>query len=151
MIASCGVFKISQLIEPRIVRCSVLFSKPLHFAETFASFMGSSGLASRRTGKEEKEMLPQAILRRIRVRIIFTTDDPSDDLRYHEMAEKIHGITFLPAFRPDSYSNIFSDDWRSNVERICQLTGEDTALQGLVEALRKKDVLARSLIISHGD
>jgi len=29
----------------------------LHFAETFASFMGSSGLASRRTGKEEKEML----------------------------------------------------------------------------------------------
>jgi len=97
----------------------VFFSaNPLHFAETFAYFIGSSGLASRRTGKEEEEMLPQAILNRIRVRIIFTTDDPSDDLRYHEMAEKIHGITFLPTFRPDAYCNIFSDDWRSKVERI---------------------------------
>jgi TRAP-type C4-dicarboxylate transport system substrate-binding protein len=28
MIASCAIFKISQVIEPRIVRCSVLFSKP---------------------------------------------------------------------------------------------------------------------------
>lgn len=87
---------------------------------------------------QEKEMLPQAILKRIRARAICTTDDPSDDLRYHEMAEKIHGITFLPTFRPDAYCNIFSDDWRSNVERICQLTGEDTTLKGLVEALRKR-------------
>ena len=35
-----------------------------------------------------KEMLPQAILKRIRARVICTTDDPSDDLRYHEMAKK---------------------------------------------------------------
>ncbi len=87
---------------------------------------------------QEKEMLPQAILKRIRARAICTTDDPSDDLRYHEMAEKIHGIMFLPTFRPDAYCNIFSDDWRSNVERICQLTGEDTTLKGLVEALRER-------------
>lgn len=96
-------------------------------------------------------MLPQAILNRIRARVICTTDDPSDDLGYHRMAEGIDGMRFLPTFRPDAYCNIFSDDWRSNVERICQFTGEDKTLQGLVEALRKKDVLARSLIISHGD
>ena len=83
-------------------------------------------------------MLPQAILKRIRARVICTTDDPSDDLRYHEMAKKISGIIFLPTFRPDDYSNIFSDHWRSNVERICQLTGNDTTLTGLVEALRER-------------
>jgi glucuronate isomerase len=83
-----------------------------------------------------KEMLPQAILKRIGARVICTTDDPSDDLRYHEMAKKIRGITFLPTFRPDAYCNIFSDQWGSNVERICQLTGNDTTLTGLVEALR---------------
>ena len=87
---------------------------------------------------QEKEMLPQAILKRIRARAICTTDDPSDDLHYHEMAEKIHGITFLPTFRPDAYCNIFNDGWRSNVERICQLSGEDMTLKGLVEALRKR-------------
>ena len=83
-------------------------------------------------------MLPQAILKGIRARVIFTTDDPSDDLGYHGMAEGLDGITFLPTFRPDAYCNIFSDDWRPSVERICQLTGQDTTLQGLVEALRKR-------------
>jgi glucuronate isomerase len=87
---------------------------------------------------QEKEMLPQAILRKIRARAICTTDDPSDDLRYHKIAEKIHGIMFLPTFRPDAYCNIFSDGWRSNVERICQLSGEDITLKGLVNALRKR-------------
>jgi glucuronate isomerase len=87
---------------------------------------------------KEEEMLPQAILQRIRARVICTTDDPLDDLRYHEMARKIHGITFLPTFRPDAYCNVFSDDWRPNVERICHLTGNDTTLRGLVEALRER-------------
>ena len=87
---------------------------------------------------KEEGMLPQAILQRIGARVICTTDDPLDDLRYHEMAEKIHGITFLPTFRPDAYCNVFSDDWRSNVERICQLTGNNTTLRGLVGALRQR-------------
>jgi len=87
---------------------------------------------------QEEEMLPQAILRKIRAKAICTTDDPSDDLRYHEMAEKIQGITFLPTFSPDAYCNIFSDGWRSNVERICRLSGEDVTLKGLVNALRKR-------------
>jgi glucuronate isomerase len=85
-----------------------------------------------------KDMLPQAILKKIRTRVLCTTDDPVDDLCYHEMAKKIDGITFLPTFRPDAYCNIFTDDWRSKVERICQLTGNDTTFSGLVEALRER-------------
>jgi glucuronate isomerase len=67
---------------------------------------------------KQKDILPQAILKRIRARIIFTTDDPVDDLAYHKIAQKIEGITFLPTFRPDAYC------------------GQDIALKGLVEALR---------------
>lgn len=85
---------------------------------------------------KQKDMLPQAILKRIRARIIFTTDDPADDLYYHEMGNNIDGITFLPTFRPDAYCNIFGDKWKSNVEKICQLTRQETTLKGLVEALR---------------
>ncbi len=85
---------------------------------------------------QTKEMLPQSILKRIVVKIIFTTDDPADDLRYHKMANNIEGITFLPTFRPDAYCNIFDDNWKSNVKKICKLTGQDTTLKKLVEALR---------------
>jgi len=84
----------------------------------------------------QKEMLPQAILKKIGVRIICTTDDPADDLRYHKMAKRIDGITFIPTFRPDAYCNIFDGNWRVNVEKICQLTGQDTTFKGFVEALR---------------
>jgi glucuronate isomerase len=85
---------------------------------------------------KQKNMLPQAILKKIRARIIFTTDDPIDDLVYHKMAKKIEGITFLPTFRPDAYCNLFDDKWKSNVKKICQLTGQETTLKGLIEALR---------------
>jgi len=85
---------------------------------------------------KQKDMLPQAILKRIRAKIIFTTDDPADDLIYHKMSNNIEGITFLPTFRPDAYCNLFDDNWKSNVEKICQLTGQETTLKGLVEALK---------------
>jgi len=85
---------------------------------------------------KQKDMLPQATLKKIGAKIIFTTDDPVDDLAYHKMAQNIEGITFLPTFRPDAYCNIFDDKWKSNIEKICQLTGQETTLKGLVEALR---------------
>ena len=85
---------------------------------------------------KQRDMLPQAILKKIRAKIIFTTDDPADDLIYHKMANSIKGITFLPTFRPDAYCNIFDDKWKSNVKKICQLTGQKITLKGLVEALR---------------
>lgn len=85
---------------------------------------------------KQKDMLPQSILKKIEAKIIFTTDDPVDDLAYHKMAKNIEGITFLPTFKPDAYCNIFDDKWKSNVEKICRLTGQGITLKGVVEALR---------------
>ena len=85
---------------------------------------------------KQKEMLPQAILKKIRAKIIFTTDDPADDLEYHKIAKNIKGITFLPTFRPDAYCNIFDDNWKSNVEKICQLTTQDITFKDFIEALK---------------
>ena len=88
---------------------------------------------------KKEDMFPQAILKKVGARIICTTDDPIDDLRYHKMAkDNIEGIRFLPTFRPDAYCNIFDESWRKNVEKICELTGQDTTLKGLVEALRMR-------------
>jgi len=85
---------------------------------------------------QKEKMLPQALLKRAGAKIVCTTDDPADDLHYHKMAKHTVDITFCPTFRPDAYCNIFDDEWRVNVEKICQLTGQDTSLKGLVEALR---------------
>jgi len=85
---------------------------------------------------QRKEMFPQSILKKIGAKIIFTTDDPVDDLIYHKMANNIEGITFLPTFRPDAYCNIFEDNWKSNVEEICQLTAQDITFKGFIEALK---------------
>jgi len=91
-----------------------------------------------------KEMLPQAVLKRARSRVICTTDDPIDDLEYHTRAGKIEGIRFIPTFRPDAYANIFSESWRANVDRLLQKTREKASLQGLVDALRERhDFFAR--------
>jgi glucuronate isomerase len=86
----------------------------------------------------QPDMLPQAILKRIRAKVICTTDDPADDLAYHEQAKEIDGITFLPTFRPDAYGNIFDKNWRQNVKKICGLTGQDVTLRGLVRALQAR-------------
>jgi len=86
---------------------------------------------------QRKEMFPQSILKKIGAKIIFTTDDPVDDLIYHKMAKNIEGITFLPTFRPDAYCNIFEDNWKSNVEEICQLTAQDITFKDFIEALKK--------------
>lgn len=85
-----------------------------------------------------ESFLPQSILKKINARLICTTDDPCDHLQYHEQARRLTWIRFLPTFRPDAYCNLFSQKWRKNVENICQLTGQDVTLDGLVEALRKR-------------
>jgi glucuronate isomerase len=93
---------------------------------------------------QKKEMLPQAVLKRARARVISTTDDPVDDLEYHAQAEKIEEVLFIPTFRPDAYANIFSESWRSNVDRLLQKTRKKASLQGLVDALGERhDFFAR--------
>jgi len=95
---------------------------------------------------QREEMLPQELLRRMGGRLFCTTDDPADDLVHHRIAKKmIPDIIFLPTFRPDVYCNIFDEKWKENVERLCALTGEDTTLRGLVEALRKRHAYFASL------
>ena len=54
----------------------------------------------------------KSLIRKSNVEIICTTDDPSDDLRYHAKL-KADGFEtrVLPTFRPDKLSNIDKDDF----------------------------------------
>ncbi|MDI6726964.1 MAG: glucuronate isomerase [Smithellaceae bacterium] len=61
------------------------------------------------------------LIKKMNVKILCTTDDPTDDLRYHEqIRESGFGVKVLPAFRPDRgmavESALFFNDWVSRLE-----------------------------------
>ena len=48
------------------------------------------------------ELTTQGILKKMKVRLVCTTDDPVDDLAHHRaFAQQAHAAKMLPAFRPD--------------------------------------------------
>lgn len=62
---------------------------------------------------------PQSLIRNSNVRFICTTDDPTDDLKYHKLlAKEDLGFKVFPTFRPDKAFNINAEDY---IEYIKQL------------------------------
>ncbi len=61
---------------------------------------GSATRIYRQCNEKLKGMRVSDLLRKYRVRIVATTDDPADDLRYHGV---YNGVAVIPTFRPDKY------------------------------------------------
>jgi glucuronate isomerase len=56
---------------------------------------------------QSKEYSVKALLEKMNVKIVCTTDDPVDSLEYHQKIENDHcKIKVLPAFRPDKAMNV---------------------------------------------
>jgi glucuronate isomerase len=51
----------------------------------------------------------RSLIRSSNVTAICTTDDPADDLRFHELLQSEKAFTVVPAFRPDKAMNITAD------------------------------------------
>lgn len=70
------------------------------------------------------EFSVHGLLNRMNVKIICTTDDPTDDLRYHqEFAKQDVGFKMYPAFRPDKAMN--SDDleiFNEYIDKLAEVT-----------------------------
>lgn len=65
------------------------------------------------------------LMRRFRVRAVCTTDDPCDDLRWHDAIRKDPSmeIRILPAFRPDRAIQIEKEGFASYIRRLSGVTG----------------------------
>ncbi|MBP5167062.1 MAG: glucuronate isomerase [Oscillospiraceae bacterium] len=61
-----------------------------------------------------KDMSARGIIKSSNVRLIYTTDDPADELRYHELLKK-ESVKVLPAWRPDRAMNIDRDGFAGYV------------------------------------
>jgi glucuronate isomerase len=83
----------------------------------------------------------QGILKKFRVKSLCTTDDPTDDLRYHaSLAALNHGTKVFPAFRPDRALTV-NEPKRFNawVDKLEIASKADISrLSGFLEALEAR-------------
>lgn len=89
----------------------------------------------------QPEFSAQGILKKFHVVTLCTTDDPTDDLRYHRaIAASSTGAQVWPAFRPDKALNVADpaafNDW---VGRLSQAADRDIGnFSAFLEALRER-------------
>lgn len=95
---------------------------------------------------EAKKISPRSLLEQFNVKVICTTDDPIDDLRWHKVIanEQGAGSSFqtkvLPAFRPDKAINTADiAAWNIYIDALGKSAGvEIGSYAGLVEALTRR-------------
>ena len=65
------------------------------------------------------------LMRKFNVKAICTTDEPADDLHWHEViaADETMEIKVLPAFRPDKAVNIEKPAFKPYIERLSEVVG----------------------------
>jgi glucuronate isomerase len=83
----------------------------------------------------------RGIMERMKVKIVCTTDDPLDNLEYHQQIQKDNfRVKVLPTFRPDKAMSVESPAVFNNwVKRLEEVTNtEIKSVQLLVAAVRKR-------------
>ncbi len=87
-----------------------------------------------------QEYSVQGLLKKMKVELICTTDDPTDDLSFHQEAKKKEGgVSMFPTFRPDKFAIISHPDFLINLEKLEKITDTNiSSFDILVEALEKR-------------
>lgn len=88
-----------------------------------------------------KALSVRKIIEMSNVKLICTTDDPADDLRWHKAirGDASFSVKVLPAWRPDKVMNIEKTPFRAAVGRLEQASGVSIAkLSDLFGALEKR-------------
>ncbi|MCH5316701.1 MAG: glucuronate isomerase [Eubacterium sp.] len=82
---------------------------------------------------------PQSLITRSNVKVICTTDDPIDDLKYHKLLKEVDGFDcqVLPSYRPDKALNANLDGFAEYINKLGEIAG--------VEIKSYKDVIAALL------
>ncbi|PWH84409.1 glucuronate isomerase [Algibacter marinivivus] len=83
---------------------------------------------------------PAQLLEDLKVEVICTTDDPIDDLKYHqEIAEKGFFTKVFPTFRPDVLLMISKPSFSVYIEKLAKCVGFPiTCLEDLLKAVKSR-------------
>lgn len=74
---------------------------------------------------QEDDMSARNLIKKSNVTLLCTTDDPIDDLHWHEQiaADKSFGVQVLPAWRPDKAMNIEKPDYLDYIKKLEKVSG----------------------------
>jgi len=87
-----------------------------------------------------QELTAHGILKKFRVEVVCTTDDPTDDLRHHRtIAQSNLPTRVFPAFRPDKALAIGEPEFRPWLKQLSKAANiEIHSLKTFLDALRKR-------------
>lgn len=89
----------------------------------------------------EPGMSVRGLIDQSNVKLICSTDDPVDDLRYHKQIaeDKTCKVKVLPAFRPDKAMNVDDAGFAGYIAKLAEVSGVDiTDFASLCRALDKR-------------
>jgi glucuronate isomerase len=90
---------------------------------------------------QTKEYSVRNLLRKMNVKVVCTTDDPTDTLEHHQkIKDDGFEITVLPAFRPDKAMNADNpDQFNAYVKKLETVSGISiTSYQSFLDALKQR-------------
>jgi len=93
------------------------------------------------THKRLETMSVRSIIARSNVKVIATTDDPTDSLEWHSKirSDRDFNVTVIPCFRPDKVVNIEKPDFPEYVNKLSVCSGVAiTSVETLFQALSKR-------------
>jgi len=88
-----------------------------------------------------KKYSARQLMEKFNVRAVCTTDDPIDDLYWHEVIEKDDSmqIKVLPAFRPDKAMNIEKPEFGEYMKQLEKVVGKKMkSVEDVIEALYQR-------------
>jgi glucuronate isomerase len=96
---------------------------------------------------ETPEYRPRSLFERFNIEVLATTDSPLDTLEYHHaIRDSGWKGRVLPTFRPDSVIDAEYAGFLGNIERLGEITGEDTGTyKGYLNALRSRRAFFKSM------
>jgi glucuronate isomerase len=89
---------------------------------------------------QTKEFSTRSLIKKMKVEVICTTDDPTDSLEHHQKLKGSFEIKVLPTFRPDNVTKIDDPEkFRSYISKLGISCGiEIRNFESLIEALDKR-------------
>lgn len=92
--------------------------------------------------REDPDMTARGLIRKSNVAFIGTTDDPIDDLFWHEKiaADASFDTIVAPSFRPDKAINIHKDGWGAYMQKLAVSAGKQelATVEDVLAALTKR-------------
>ncbi len=89
--------------------------------------------------RNDPDMSARGLIRKANVAFIGTTDDPIDDLKWHELiaADPTIEVVVGPSYRPDKAVNIHKAGWKEYLAQLAASVGKENlpTMQDLLDAL----------------